>query len=244
MERDRLVKLAPRYYEIAVCNFFAGTSHGSRQTLGGIGSIEFWAPLDAALRGLQEKKMLEAIPDDFGPTIFVRTDSFKDQWEEMKKDKTSPCYRYALDPQRDIWLKTALAAVNKAYKEEKIEDKDFLKPDAEWEPIPVDRADPKLQHVTRALEKTIEEVQQDNGYNATLPEEKAFVVDSLKAATEKLKRDDVVSFAYLKRKAIDVLDVIIHRFGTASVGLTAQAARAAIFDWLKSIGGQILHWLF
>jgi hypothetical protein len=70
------------------------------------------------------------------------------------------------------------------------------------------------------------------------------VVDSLKAANTKLKTDDAISFAYLKRKAIDALDILIRRFGTASVGLVAQAARAAIFDWLKSIGGNILHWLF
>ena len=101
----------------------------------------------------------------------------------------------------------------------------------------------KLKKVTDELEKTIEAAEADNGYAANLPEEKAFVVENLKNAVEKLKTDNSISYAYLKRKVIDTLDILIHRFGPASLGLVAQAARAALFDWLKEIGGKALHWL-
>ena len=108
-------------------------------------------------------------------------------------------------------------------KNTKLNEKDFVKVDAEWELIPVDRADPKLKLATQALEKTIEEVEQDNGYNATIPEEKGYVVDSLKDATEKLKKGDSISFAYLQRTAINSLDILIRRFGKASIGLTGPS---------------------
>jgi Skp family chaperone for outer membrane proteins len=196
-----------------------------------------------ALHILVDKKMLEQITADFGPPLYRRTETFPPEWEEMKKQDRSPAYKFALDPQRTAWLANALLAVNNACDEQKITQEDFLKPEAEWEPIPIDRTDPKLQKVTEAIDKAIQAVEEDNGYNATMPEEKAFVVDSLKAATEKLKKDNAISYAYLKRKAIDTLDILIRRFGKGSVGLVAQAARAAIFDWLKDIGSQLLHWI-
>ena len=101
----------------------------------------------------------------------------------------------------------------------------------------------KLEKATEELDKTIAAVEADNGYNATLPEERTYVVENFKEAASRLKKDDTISYAYLKRKVIDVLDVVIGRFGKAAVGLTAQAARAAIFEWLKEIGEKVLHWI-
>jgi hypothetical protein len=187
--------------------------------------------------------MIEAIPDDFGPTLYRRTDRLAPLWEEQKKVANSPAYKFGLDPNRMVWLTSALDAVNKACAEAKLVDADFKNPEAEWEPIPIDRASPKFERVVETIDKTIEAVEQDNGYNGTMPEEKAFVVDSLKAVAGKLKNQDVISYAYLKRTAIDTLDILIRRFGGASVGLIAQATRAAIFDWLKDIGAAILHML-
>jgi hypothetical protein len=58
-----------------------------------------------------------------------------------------------------------------------------------------------------------------------------------------LKTEDSISYGYLKRKAFDALDIVIRRFGPASLGLVAQAARAALFDWIKEIAGKAIHWL-
>jgi hypothetical protein len=247
MERSRLIELAPQYYVIAVCNFYSEAANkiASSQTLWGMcGGVEKSAPVFwRAIAMLLEKKMLEQIPDDFGPTLYTKTERLIPEWEASKKQAGTPASKYAMDPNRGVWLVAALEAVNKACVESKLVKEDFVKPEAEWEPIPVDRTDTKIQKITDALDKTIEAVEGDNGYNATMPEEKAFVVDSLKAATAKLKNDPTISFAYLKRNAINTLDVLIRRFGKASVGLVAQAAREAIFEWLKNIGGQILNWL-
>jgi hypothetical protein len=187
--------------------------------------------------------MLEVIRDDFGPPLYTKTDSFAAQWAEIKKQSNTPAFKYNLDPNNDAWLTTAMAAVNKVLKEQNIKTEEFTKPDAEWEPLPVERTNRKLEKATEELEKTIKAAESDNGYAANLPEEKAFVVENLKNAVEKLKTEDSISYAYLKRKAVDALDIIIRRFGQASLGLAAQAARAALFDWLKEIGGKALHWL-
>jgi hypothetical protein len=96
-----------------------------------------------------------------------------------------------------------MQSVNKALKEQDIKPEEFTKPDAEWEPLPVERTSSKLQKATEELERTIEAAEADNGYAANLPEEKAFVVENLKNAVEKLKTKDSISYGYLKRKAIE-----------------------------------------
>jgi hypothetical protein len=184
--------------------------------------------------------MLVATKDEFGPTIYTRTAKFGPEWNALKKLPDTPYSRFALDPQRAEWIIAALDRVNKALEEQKIKTEDFIKPEAEWEPLPVDRKNPKLEKATEELDKTIAAVEGDNGYSATLPEERTYVVENLKEAANRLKKDDAISYAYLKRKVIDVLDVVIARFGKAAVGLTAQAA---IFDWLKELGEKVLHWI-
>jgi hypothetical protein len=168
---------------------------------------------------------------------------FNARWTETKNQPDTPAFKYNLDPKGEVWLVTAMRSVNKALKEQDIKSDEFTKPDAEWEPLPVERTNSKLQKATEELEKTIAAAEADNGYAANLPEEKAFVVENLKNAVEKLKTGDSISYAYLKRKAIDTLDILIRRFGPASLGLVAQAARSALFDWIKEIAGKALHWL-
>ena len=144
----------------------AGTDH----------SPTFWH----ALKVLVDKGMLEVIPDDFGPPLYKKTDSFNAQWTELQKQSNTPAFKYNLDPKGEVWLVSAVQAVNKALKEQSIKSEDFTKPDAEWEPLPVERTNPKLQKTTEELEKTIKAAEADNGYAANLPEEKTFVVENLK----------------------------------------------------------------
>jgi hypothetical protein len=247
VERNRLIELAPKYYQLAFCAFFSKGNNkiASSMTLwqqaGSDHNATFWH----ALNGLVEKGILEVIRDDFGPPLYRKTDAFEAQWKEIKNKSQpdTPAFKYNLDPNGEVWLTTAMQAVNKALKEQDIKPEEFGKPDAEWEPLPVERTNAKLKKATEELEKTIEAAEADNGYAANLPEEKAFVVENLKNAVEKLKTENSISYAYLKRKAIDALDTLIRRFGKASLGLVAQSARAALFDWLKEIGGKALHWL-
>lgn len=246
MERGRLVELAPQYYACAICAYIDKDENkivSSNTLWNSVTGMKHGPTFWHVLNKFVEKKMLQAVPDDFGPTIYIRTDGFSAAWQEMRKQPNSPYYKWDIDPQGHVWLVNALESVNKALEDQKIKREDFAKPDLEWEPIPVDRKDPKLQAATGALDKTIQEVQQDNGYTANVPGERDFVLDSLKTGVEKLKKDDSISFAHLRRTIIEPLTMIINRFGKAALGLTASAARQALFEWLKSRSADLIHWL-
>jgi hypothetical protein len=246
MDRHHLIKSAPQYYRCSICAFFAGLQNriASSNTIwsqakGMENNLLFWR----TLRELVSDGILHEIPDDFGPTLYRTTEVFNFTWGEMKKKEGTPAFKYAIDPNGGEWIASAMKAVNKALSEQKIVEADFDKPDAEWEPLPLERDNPKFKKATSKLEETIAAAEADNGYNANVPEERAFVVESLKEASEKLKKSDTVSVAFVRRKIIDVLNIVIRRFGQASLGVTAQATRAAIFDWIKDAAGKTLHWL-
>jgi hypothetical protein len=252
MDRRRLIELAPQYYILAICHYFNTTINAAsieaiEQGIG-ISGFDFILAKDAlfhyALRSLVEKKMLDEFVDDFGPTIYRPAAEFQKVWSTLKSTRDTPYYRYALDSDGDAWIRSAIRQVNIALNEHKIRDVDFQNPDSEWEPLPLERDNPKLQKATKKLDETIAAIDADNGYNATLPEEKSYVVENLKDAANKLKKDDTISYAYLKNKVIDMLDVVIRRFGQAAVGVAAQGAKDAILAWLKEIGLNLLHWLF
>jgi hypothetical protein len=201
------------------------------------------AVLFAALKVLAKKGILDEMPDDFGPHIYKRTSSFENGCKKLKSKENTPWYRALLDPDPQDWLKSALERLNNELKSQNIVWDDFQDPDAEWEPLPVDRSNKKLQLATNKLDEAIAAIEENNGYNVKHPEEKAFVVDSLKVGAERLKKADHISYAYVKRQILDPLAVLTKRFGKSAVGVIAQAARSAVFDWLKDIGLNILHLL-
>src|SRR5260370_32619083 len=107
MERDRLLELAPHYYTIAICSHFDVIPNkiASATTLwttvtGMKNGPLFWF----VLRNLVEKKMLEAMEDNFGPTIYTRTETFTTEWEALKKQPNTPYYKFALDPRGEHCL--------------------------------------------------------------------------------------------------------------------------------------------
>jgi hypothetical protein len=55
---------------------------------------------------------------------------------------------------------------------------DFDNPDAEWAPIKIDAGDPTVKKAVSSLENIIEEVRSDNGYSATYPQERDYVLVS------------------------------------------------------------------
>jgi len=245
MDRKRLIELAPQYYIIAIYNYFIKEEVFSAST------DEIWYKIRGsnrpvfknALRFLVANKMLDEFVDDFGPTVYQRTPGYSKAFELLSKTPKTPYYNYSLDSDGAAWIRSAMDKLDTALMNEPIEDVDFQNPDLEWEPLPVERDNPKLQIATKKLDEAIAAIDADNGYNATLPEEKAYVAENLKDAANKLKREDTISYAYLKQKVIDPLGSVIRRFGKAAVGLAAKVAKDAILEWLKEIGLNILHWL-
>jgi hypothetical protein len=116
--------------------------------------------------------------------------------------------------------------------------------EAQWEPIPLDRADNKQEAAIKALDKIIEDLRSDNGYASSNPEEKAFVQEGLSATSKRLKEDTQTSWMYIREFALKPIQILIKRFGVAAIGLAASAAKEALLVWLKSKGVNFLDGIF
>jgi hypothetical protein len=203
--------------------------------------LEKRALLDRAIVILVEKVAIQVTVDDFGPPLFSKAAAFSAIWDELIKDQKSPFYKYAIMMENGrAWLDDALVSVNSKYEQLNIQAEEFDEPDAEWQPLPLDRDDPRLVRAIECLEGTFEEVRSDNGYSANLPEERGYVLDGLKRTIEKLRTESAISWGYLRKNALEPLQMLIRRFSGAALEMTASAAKAAIFDWLKGSGQKML----
>jgi hypothetical protein len=119
--------------------------------------------------------MIRIVSDPFGPSIYVPTDVFRSEADNLSKDITHPLYKASLviQQQRNAWLQSALTQINIEYSQLDVNDSDFDESsDKEWEPLPLERENPHLQTTIAAVDEVVEKVQADNGYAANLPEEK------------------------------------------------------------------------
>jgi hypothetical protein len=257
LDKSRFIERAPLYYALAVAAHFDSNSGRS----GSISSIEgaYTVQEDDAdpycyvsksvllIRGIDwliEKGLVAAEPDDFGPTTYHRTSNFYSEWSSLKDLAGTPFHKFAQSPDGERWIYDALLAVNRQSNQLEIKDRDFDKPDDEWEPLPLDRDDQNLKEAIKAVEDTIEAVRSDNGYAQTVPEERKYVLDSLNSAARTLKESDTVSVPYLKTYALEPLSRVIRRFGKAAAGATASLTKDAIYTWLKSGAVKGLELLF
>jgi hypothetical protein len=177
------------------------------------------------------------IPDPFAPQILVQSKDYHDVFRKLTGDTYSPFYNYSLTNNSDHWIKEALINVERQYVTLGIQESDFDVPaDQQWEPLALERDDPQLDTAIRRIDETIEQVRGDNGYAATVPEERSFVLESLSTVSAKLNAAPSVSLSYLKRYAWEPLSILVRRFGPAALGLVATAAKEAIKEWLKKKG--------
>ena len=65
-------------------------------------------------------------------------------------------------------------------------------------------------------------------------------MNELSEAAKKLKTDTTVSRGFINRKIIYPLGRIIVRFGKASLGVLAEAAKQAFLEWLRKKGINLL----
>jgi hypothetical protein len=155
----------------------------------------------------------------------------------LQQDQQYPFYRYSLANRSDEWVHEALQALDRQYDALEIKEEDFDEPpEQEWEPLPIDRDDPDLKTAMEKIDETYEQVRADNGYAAHLPEERAYVMDSLGLVARKLKEASAISVPYIRRYAIEPLSMLIRRFGPSAIGLIATAAKEALKEWLKKRG--------
>jgi hypothetical protein len=141
------------------------------------------------------------------------------------------------------WLRQSIIAVNNRAWQLSLSETDFQNevPD-QWEPIPIDRSDPLFQKAERDVENALEEIESSNGYAATAPNERNYVVDQLSNFVRYLKNEGQIQWMQIKVFALEPLARVIERFGNAAVGLAANAAKQAILDWLKKCATKIFDW--
>jgi len=175
VDKSEYVEKAPIYYALGIAigiadepstialsmdqvhsNFSPGSSYGyfRHSTLA-----------NTAIKLLHDAGAIEVIVDDFGP-ILVRSKHDLSSWlRGAAYEKFSLFRKYGEHENRE-WLKDALRSVNEHYEMLGVTASDFDEAEIEtqWEPIPLDRKDEKLQAATEALDTAIKDIEADNGY--------------------------------------------------------------------------------
>lgn len=259
MDKSHFVKVAPAYYAVAIVAYFTdtGVDAASYNSIEGyytvadgaspedtVCYIDVYVLFDEAVNWLAERGLVREIRDDFGPSIYSLAPGAAIILEDLQRDPSTPFAKYNLLKDRQDWLRSALLSLNETYSRLGITREDFEQSDRDWEPLPLDRSDPQLQKAIGALNETIEQVRADNGYNATYPEERNYVLTSLSAAYKRLTEDASISVAWMRTFAFDPLAALLRRFKDAALGLIAAAAREALKEWLKRHGITILDDIF
>lgn len=210
----------------------------------------------AAINICADHKIIEPLVDPFGPLVFLKGASLTGGLAGL--EQAYPQFNSYKRAGR-TWLASALAEINKQRAQEWLSDRQDQKPNAagsddddddgveveeaaagvlnvdgdEWAPLPVDRTAPALVKAERAVDEAVDALTGDNGYAATHPQERRWVLDSLNTFRSVLKREAQISLGYVRLCALDPLGRAIQRLGDSASGLIAMAARDAIKDWLK-----------
>jgi hypothetical protein len=191
---------------------------------------------------LVTRNMITVRYDPFGPPILSQTPKFTEIWDELVKDDSLPFSAYDAAGKSDDWLIPALHALDNTFANLEVRAEDFENPDAEWSPIKIDRGDPVVEKAISSLERVIEEVRADNGYTATHPQERDFVLEGLQGTLKKLE-SETISSGYV-RVAIERLGTLTRRFaGTLKEGVIA-AAKAALIEFAKKQFGDLLNYVW
>jgi|HubBroStandDraft_6_1064221.scaffolds.fasta_scaffold22696_4 hypothetical protein len=186
-----------------------------------------------AIHNLLEKMVIEALVDPFGPSQYKEGIALSDYLKEERENRNRPLYRAEASGEAERWLHEALENLDRVAREIGISAEDFQDSEGEWEPIPLDRADTRLQKAIEKVDETIKHVEQNNGYGTEYPEEKRFVVDNLTLLSNTLRTAVSTSVAYIKTHGVNVLQKLQERFGNALIGEAARETAKALWTLIK-----------
>jgi hypothetical protein len=208
-----------------------------------IGSLlDRWMIWERAVSWLLARNMIKIRSDPFGPAIYSQSDDFTGEWDKLLKDETLPFSTYQAAGQSNDWLIPALHSLENHFVNMDMGTKDFENPDAEWVPIEIDGDDPVAKTAISSLQDIIEEVRSDNGYTATHPQERDYVLEGLQGTLEKFK-SSTISAGYV-RVAIDRLRMLGRRFSGTLKDAAIAAAKAALIEFAKKHFGDALNYLW
>jgi hypothetical protein len=263
MDKAEFVKSAPMYYALAIAVALRNSPDNSdfiyEPRIRELYKLEIEPLFNQAVMILLRFDMIHYAAEKFTPSLLMKSESFNAAFTLLAEDVNSPFFIYSrLRKGWRSWLEDALTSVNDSYHDFKleIEASDFDTPDQkqeqiptetsnqQWEPIPLDRTEEKLQAAIGVLDETVEQLRSDNGYAEAHPQEKSYVLDKLRAVTKRLKEDTQISVMYLRNFAFEPLRILTKRFGKAAIGLSAGAATDALKEWLKREGINVLEKFF
>jgi hypothetical protein len=248
MDKSDLIRLAPAYYELAVLLELQGktgympefalrrayTYHPGEAADPEDAScyIEHNALLKLAIKNLVEQGAIEALLDPFGPSQYREGPKLDQYMLIAREDPAHPLFKGEASGDAQRWLRIALENLNTACNRLDVTESDWNNPEHEWEPIPIDRSDNKLQEADRLLDETIAEVEKNNGYAVQHPQERNFVLENLRLLSRTLKTATETSAAYVRTHGLDVLKKLAIRFAGAVMEKLADGTAHALMRWL------------
>jgi hypothetical protein len=259
MDKAEFVAKAPVYYALAIASVLrksagpmpefkikANFPDSNDQELEGSSLIGRWMLWDRGVAWLVARDMIRIRYDSFGPPILSAGPDFADQWNELTHDDGLPFSAYEAAGRSDDWLIPALHALENTFVNLDMKPDDFENPDAEWAPIKIEADDATAKNAIRSLERMIEEVRSDNGYSATHPQERDYVLEGLQGTLAKFKSSSI-SAGYI-RIAFERLGTLGRRFAGSAKDGAITAAKAALMEFAKKHFGDALNyvwkWLF
>jgi hypothetical protein len=195
---------------------------------------------DRATEWLKDRNMLVISKATFGPALYIKGQHFEKKWNELIKIE-QPFSQYNLTPFSSDWLEEALYEIKQTETELQITADDYSNGLDEWQPIAVDLETPKAQELIQNLSNAAEALRKDNGYAATFPEEREFVIEGINRAAESVRNGQTT--AGILRSAVEKLTLAANRFKGAAIEVLLTGARQATIDFVKQQGGELLRLL-
>jgi hypothetical protein len=255
MDKAEFVARAPAYYALAITKALNGsprplseyrvkhTFPDTDEQTGEEGSlIDRWMIWERAVAWLLARDMIKIKYDAFGPPIFSKGPSFQPMLDKLTEDEDLPFSSFVAAGEAADWLLSALHSLENHYVNLDLRAEDFENPDSEWAPIKIEADDPTVKDAVVSLQNIIEEVRSDNGYAATHPHERDYVLEGLQGTLDKFESSSI-SAGYV-RIAMERLGTVGRRFsGTVKDG-TIAAAKAALVEFAKRHFGDALNYLW
>lgn len=249
MDKARFIQVAPLYYALAIVVFLRDNRRSTSKeevkeefSVRDYDTQDTWCFLeddrifDLATSWLVQNQVISVLSDDFGPSVLEPSADFAERSSELSEDTQSPFYRFKRTNFYKPWLNEALKNLAKEAAFQALKDEDFSNPDREWEPIPLDRSEPKLTEVIESVEEAIKIVSADNGYAANRPEERNYVVDGLHTFWAGIKERASISLPYIRQYAIDPVFRGIKTLGQSAGGVALELFKLKLKEWLLSKG--------
>jgi hypothetical protein len=191
-----------------------------------------------AMEWLHAHSLIRIRKASFGPPLFYKSETFEDTWEVLLQEEM-PFSIYGEVDEQHQWLSQALYEIRATHNRLRIQDEDYTQPSDDWAPIQLDTSQPAFNRAVEDLDKAIADIRADNGYAATFPEEREYVIDGLQTTVSKLQTGSIAA-GYIK-DAWEKLTIVGRRFSGAALELVALGAKQAIIDFVKQQGGELLR---